>query len=304
MVTPEGVAKVLDFGLAKALPVEAAPAQATGSYEPTREGAILGTPSYMSPEQVRGKPLDRRTDIWSFGCVLYEALTARRAFAGETLSDTLAVVLEREPDWSALPLAAPAAVRVLLQRWLRKDLERRPRDIGDIRVELLELISTEADGVAARDAGTQTMPWALGAGTLQSRPLAGNGGSAIKHGSLFTTQGNETQESVLIRQAAFLNRVKKLERLHSQLRRGVNARLIRLVEALLVLLTCGLALPLVLLLEWLQPSPGSKHIARSLEEAVKRTTEDFPEEVKRWGGPGVLRDREALQALVSILQQK
>ncbi len=139
-LTPDGRVKVLDFGLAKAIesspPMD--PTQPTASYAATREGVILGTPTYMSPEQVRGRALDKRTDVWSFGCLLYEMLTGRQAFAGDTLSDTLAAVLEREPDWSALPAQTPTRVKHLLQRCLRKDLDRRLRDIGDARVELSE----------------------------------------------------------------------------------------------------------------------------------------------------------------------
>jgi Tol biopolymer transport system component len=99
----------------------------------------MGTPAYMSPEQARGRPLDKRTDIWSFGCVFFEMLTGRMAFGGDTISDTLARVLERDVDWSALPRSCPVRVRELLRRCLQKDSSRRPRDIGDIRLELDEI---------------------------------------------------------------------------------------------------------------------------------------------------------------------
>jgi serine/threonine protein kinase/Tol biopolymer transport system component len=140
-ITASGAVKVLDFGLAKAW--EGAP-DAQLSVAPTltatldRERTILGTPAYMSPEQARGRALDKRTDIWSFGCVLFEMLTGRSAFADETISDTLARVLDRDVDWHALPGSTPVRVRDLLRRCLQKDVNRRWRDIGDARLELEE----------------------------------------------------------------------------------------------------------------------------------------------------------------------
>jgi non-specific serine/threonine protein kinase len=141
MLTPAGQVKVLDFGLAKSGEADSSPGSAlslspTIAVAATGVGVLLGTAAYMSPEQARGKPVDRRTDVWSFGCVLYECLTARQAFAGETTSDLIARILEREPDWSALPVTAPARVRDLLKRCLQKDAVDRPRDIGDLRLEL------------------------------------------------------------------------------------------------------------------------------------------------------------------------
>ena len=99
-------------------------------------GTVLGTPAYMSPEQVRGEDVDKRTDVWALGCVLFELLTGRRAFGGGTASDCIAAVLEREPDWSALPLATPVSIRALLRRCLQKDRANRLRDIGDARFAL------------------------------------------------------------------------------------------------------------------------------------------------------------------------
>jgi eukaryotic-like serine/threonine-protein kinase len=143
-VTPEGRVKVLDFGLAKAFGPDAeqdlsnAP---TLTFMGTEAGRILGTPMYMSPEQVRGKPVDKRTDIWAFGCLLYELLAGQRAFRADTVSDTLAKILEREPDWKVLPTATPAKVQDLLHRCLEKDGNRRLRDIGDARIELLDALA-------------------------------------------------------------------------------------------------------------------------------------------------------------------
>src|SRR5205085_6615720 len=104
----------------------------------TKDGVILGTASYMSPEQARGRPVDKRSDIWAFGCVLFEMLTGRLAFRGDTLSDTIASILQGEPDWQALPEATPAGIRRLLRRCLEKDLTRRLRDIADTRLDIEE----------------------------------------------------------------------------------------------------------------------------------------------------------------------
>ncbi len=139
-VTPEGRVKVLDFGLAKipAGPVATAAAEdaSTVTASLTVQGQIIGTPAYMSPEQVRGRPVDHRADIWAFGCVLYELLSSRRAFHSESVPDTLARILEREPDWKALPAATPAPVRDLLKSCLQKDPERRLSSIAPARAIL------------------------------------------------------------------------------------------------------------------------------------------------------------------------
>ena len=138
-ITPAGIVKVLDFGLAKIYAGESAgqdPLRSPTITAGTREGMILGTAAYMSPEQARGQAVDRRTDIWAFGCVLYEMLTGRPAFAGETISDTIAAILGRGPDWQTLPETTPASVRRLLQRCLERDPKRRLHDIADARIEL------------------------------------------------------------------------------------------------------------------------------------------------------------------------
>ncbi len=136
-ITPEGVVKVLDFGLAKALENDIPAADLTHS--PTRTdqmtnvGTIMGTAGYMSPEQARGQVVDKRTDIWAFGCVLYEVLTGKRAIQGETIAETIAAVFTSEPDWQALPKSTPSMVKILLRQCLHKDLGSRLRDIGDFR---------------------------------------------------------------------------------------------------------------------------------------------------------------------------
>ena len=151
IITPEGNVKVLDFGLAKAMgPVDERSGtevanSPTITADFTRVGTILGTAAYMSPEQARGKPLDKRTDIWSFGCVLYECLGGQRPFEGETATDLIAKILECEPDWEALPASTPRHLRLLLRRCLTKDRAKRLRDIGDARIELDELLQHPDD---------------------------------------------------------------------------------------------------------------------------------------------------------------
>jgi serine/threonine-protein kinase len=166
MITSSGFAKVLDFGLAR---IDAPSASSAGDLAEsptvtayagaTVAGTILGTAAYMSPEQARGKPVDRRSDVWSFGCVLYECLTGRPAFAGETVSDLIARILEREPDWNALPASVPARAREVLRRCLRKDADARPRDIRDVRLELAEAAAGGAKSEAGRAQSVAVLPF-------------------------------------------------------------------------------------------------------------------------------------------------
>lgn len=149
-VRPDGTVKVLDFGLAR-MADDPAASDATGAltvtFGGTGTGVVLGTAAYMSPEQARAKPLDRRTDIFSFGCLLYECLTGRKAFRGQTVSDTMAAVLTAEPDWTAPGADMPPRLTALLRRCLQKDPARRLRDIGDARLEIEEI---RAEGSGAR----------------------------------------------------------------------------------------------------------------------------------------------------------
>ncbi len=139
-ITPEGQIKILDFGLAKAFflerDVSAETSQSPTLTKGTALGVIMGTPGYMSPEQARGKPVDKRTDVWAFACCLYEVLTRKKAFDGETVTDVIAAVVNREPDFDALPVECPQNVRVLLTRCLRKNARERPKDIGDLGLAL------------------------------------------------------------------------------------------------------------------------------------------------------------------------
>jgi len=177
-ITPEGVVKVLDFGIAKASG-EAASGEA--SHAPTagrtREGMIIGTPAYMSPEQARGQPVDKRADIWAFGCVLYEMLTGRPAFTGDTASDIIAAILGGTPDWDRLPADTPTHIRELLARCLETDPRRRLRDIGDAyllgtRTHAFDttpqrrirpaIAASAVTGVMALLAGTALWQWTAG----------------------------------------------------------------------------------------------------------------------------------------------
>ena len=152
-VTPEGRVKLLDFGLAKIFEGDGGTGSSpsithspTLTARATAAGMILGTAAYMSPEQARGKPVDKRTDVWAFGCVLFEMLTGKRAFEGETVSDTLAAILKEDPNWAALPEQTPAAVRKILRRCLQRDAKLRLHDIADARLDLEELSAQSASG--------------------------------------------------------------------------------------------------------------------------------------------------------------
>ena len=182
MIRPGGGVKVLDLGLARS--VESA-GRVDSSLSPTlttpatRAGVILGTAAYMSPEQARGKSVDERSDVFSFGCVLYECLTGRQAFGGETVSDVLSAILRAEPDWSALPPETPARARDLLARCLRKDPARRLQSIADARIELEDAREEESAPAAATAAPVRAsnvgrasrLAWALG-GLIAGAALA------------------------------------------------------------------------------------------------------------------------------------
>ncbi len=179
-LTTSGLVKVLDFGIAKAIAEDdagpASPPGTTVTLAATQTGVVVGTPAYMSPEQMRGQPVDKRTDIWAFGCVLYEMITGRPAFARQTISDTTAAVLESDIDWESVRPMAPAAVWQLIKHCLAKDPRHRLRDIGDARLRIDEISSAPASAAQVPSVGrTQVWTWAsagLGAAVLAALGLA------------------------------------------------------------------------------------------------------------------------------------
>lgn len=207
-LTPEDTVKVLDFGLAKALDPASSPQSDTQlqnsptiSAMATQVGIIMGTAAYMSPEQARGKTVDRRADIWAFGCVLYEMLTGKRAFEGETVSDVLAAVITKDPDWNALPESIPASIRTLLRRCLDKDPKRRLQAVGEARIAIEETLEGDAGAELALPAGAQqsarlpprrrALPWLIVGGLMLFAGIAAGwwvSARRIPHGSAWSAQ--------------------------------------------------------------------------------------------------------------------
>ncbi|MCP4895859.1 MAG: serine/threonine protein kinase, partial [bacterium] len=155
-IMADGTAKVLDFGLAKMRSGDGSDTEltqaATVAEDATAEGVVMGTAAYMSPEQARGRPVDRRTDIWAFGCLLFEMLAGKKLFQGETMSDLLVSVLQAEPEWQRLPNGVPVGVRRLLRRCLQRDPQNRLRDAGDAVIELKDAVTG-----AEEEASTSTV---------------------------------------------------------------------------------------------------------------------------------------------------
>ena len=158
LVERRGQVKVCDFGIGKRMEVSADLTATAEERNLTVTGTLVGTPAYMSPEHIRGEAIDKRVDIWAFGCLLFQTLTGRSAFGRETLADTLAAIVDQEPDWGCLPEDAPPVAGLLLRRCLRKDPNRRLRDIGDARIEIADALSGDTDARSAMLAAPATSP--------------------------------------------------------------------------------------------------------------------------------------------------
>jgi len=165
-ITPEGKVKILDFGLAKAFQGDSPAADASKSPtltdQMTRPGVILGTAAYMAPEQAKGRAVDKRADIWAFGCILYECLTGKRPFEGETITETLAAILKVEPDWKAMPVAVPWRVKDLVHRCLEKNAQERLHDIADARIEIMHgvlAVPGVEESIALAPVRWRILPW-------------------------------------------------------------------------------------------------------------------------------------------------
>jgi eukaryotic-like serine/threonine-protein kinase len=199
-IARNGRVKLLDFGLAKAVrDAGGLDSQVATQTSPSSGAAIVGTAPYLSPEQARGQEIDRRSDIWAFGCVLFEMLTRKRAFEGQTFSDTVAAILDREPDWSALPAGTPPLAKRLLARCLQKEKDKRLHDIGDARLELDELLSGSGGSETNQTAVVASQPhasWRTWFGSRLVWLIVGAMGAGAALRSLGTTRTNAERDVV------------------------------------------------------------------------------------------------------------
>jgi serine/threonine protein kinase len=308
-ITPAGKVKLLDFGLAKVVAAPSPPGAETATHEATREGMILGTPYYMSPEQVRGQSVDRRTDIWSFGCVLFEALSGRRAFPGSTGADIFASILEKEPNWTLLPAAVPPSIVSLLERCFRKDPGARLPYIGDARIELLEATDYAETPVEGASAGGPSPP------TPRRLPPPWM--------ALRTTANRASRLRVEdVQRSIFVTRLKDLRTLY---RRTWLVWAVGGACALALGLAVGLILGMLILAPQLNPSSAwpailgvllgitaavvagfclSRWWTGLLERRLRSLHKAHPRDIDQWGGEAMLSDRLAIEGLLEVIERE
>ncbi len=315
-ITPGGKVKLLDFGLAKAIVANSSPSAETASHEATREGTILGTPYYMSPEQVRGQLLDRRTDIWSFGCVLFEVLSGQRAFTGSTGADIFAAILEREPNWTLLPPEVPPSIRSLLQRCFRKDPARRLRDIGDARIELLEVTDhLQTPKVITAEPSPSTVETGSPGGPPASAPRLPPPWLAL------ASTANRTRVEH-VQRGIFFTRLKDLRTLY---RRTWLVWVFGGLCSLAIGLALGLIIGILFLTPWLGYAsewPAILGVLVGLAAAVftgifiggwwkgllerrlRSIHKSHPRDIEHWGGEAMLSDRLAIEGLLEVIERE
>ena len=320
-ITPEGRVKLLDFGLAKTIVVDTGPSADTATHEATREGIILGTPYYMSPEQVRGQTLDRRTDIWSFGCVLFESLSGQRPFAGQTGPDIFAAILEREPNWELLPPEVPPPILGLLERCFRKDPGRRLRDIGDARIELADATDPAPTPRALAAAPTPTSIRAAagpGSGKIARPPS----GPKMPPAPWLVLAANAKRERVVhVQTGIFFTRLKDLRRLH---RRTPLVWAAGGFFAMIVGLVLGMVSGFLVAPSFHPRSPWITTIAllggacsaivtslaiagwwnRLLARRLRQLHKLHPHDIEQWGGEALLSDHLAIEGLLEVMERE
>jgi serine/threonine protein kinase len=318
-ITPEGRVKLLDFGLAKVIGMDTGPGAETATHEATRAGVILGTPYYMSPEQVRGQLLDRRTDIWSFGCVLFEALSGHRPFQGETSVDIFAAILEREPNWDLLPPEMPSAILDLLERCFRKDVGRRLRDIGDARIELIDATDPAPTPRAAQAlANTPTESRTAAGPRPVSRPASG---PKLPPPWIVMAANARRERVVHVQTGIFFTRLKNLRKLYRRtwLVWTAGGLLALALGPPLGLLSGFVVAPLLgPMSPWITPTTILVGLSstlcaglliagywnRLLAQRLRLLHKLHPHDIEQWGGEAMLSDRLAIEGLLEVMERE
>ncbi len=322
-ITPEGKVKLLDFGLAKVIGVDSDASADTVTHDATREGLILGTPYYMSPEQVRGQALDRRTDIWSFGCVLFEALSGQRAFPGQTGPDIFAAILEREPNWELLPPETPPAILGLLERCFRKDPGRRLRDIGDARLELADATDPAPTPRALAIANTPVENRTAAVPGSGVRPVAPPPPRPQIPPPWMVLAANAKRERLVhVQTGIFFTRLKDLRKLYRRtplvwVAGGLLALAVGLVLGPISGMqvfgpwlgaTSAWSTPLALLVGVGSAIFTAIFIAawwnRLLAHRLRLIHKLHPRDIEQWGGEALLSDHLAIEGLLEVMERE